>query len=132
MVSIAINGFFDALTALIPYDLWLTLQRVPYALNFSFQKFGKSATLLLLHFVPYRRVTIDFIVKHTYSFVDIKIERRLRSGKNASIKEAIVLDAEADLIPVTLICNHEVEATELCHIYHVPLFFSSFVAWFLL
>jgi len=67
--------------------------------------------------------------RNTYSFVDIKIERRLRSGKNASMKEAIVLDTVADLIPVTLLCNHEVEATKLCHIYHVPFFFICSVVF---
>lgn len=34
------------------------------------------------------------------------------------IKEAIVLDTVVDLIPVTLICNHEAEATELCRTCH--------------
>lgn len=40
-----------------------------------------------------------------------------------NIKEAIVLDIVADLMPVTLICNHEVKATKLCHTCRISIFF---------
>lgn len=44
--------------------------------------------------------------------------RFLASFSQEHIKEAIVLDTVVDLIPVTLICNHEAEATELCRTCH--------------
>lgn len=50
-----------------------------------------------------------------------------------NIKEAIVLDTVADLMPVTLICNHEVKATKL---FVTPCrtspYFFHFATWFFL
>jgi len=45
-----------------------------------------------------------------------------------NIKEAIVLDTVADLMPVTLICNHEVKAAKLCHTCRISTFY--FATWF--
>lgn len=94
-------------------------------LSFSFQKLG-NLPFFILSFVPYCRVVANFIVEYvqfrpyqnrTASLWEkmLLINRFCFSREN--IKEARVLDTVVDLMSVTLICNHEVKATKLCHTY---------------
>lgn len=102
-------------------------------LSFSFQKLESPSVFFALSFVPVTVESSSTSSSNTYSFVDIKIERRLCRKrcfllstlflKGEYKKEAIVLDTVANLMPVTLICNHEVKAMKFCHTCRISIFF---------
>lgn len=132
LLTVAVN---DYLMRYSPYTLRLMVyvtESLSYMLSISFQKLGSPPFLFfLLSLIVGSSSTSS---SNTYSFsTSISKSNDASVGKDASyyplcfsrenIKEAIVLDTVADLIPVNLICNHEVKATKLCHTCRISIFF---------
>jgi len=129
LLTVAVNDYLMRYT---PYTVRLMIYVTESILHtkFLFPKVGKSAVFVLF-FVPYCRAVIDFIVEYVQfrryqnrtAPLWVKMLLIIHFFSQGHIKEAIVLDMVADLMPVTLICNHEVETTKLCHIRHISIFF---------
>lgn len=135
LLSIEVNGY---LMRCSPYTLRLMVYVTESILHakFLFPKIRKSAVLSLFFLLSLVVGLSSTSSSNTFSFVDTYQNWTMPLwGKDAShyplcfsrenMKEAIVLDTVADLMPVTLICNHEVKATKpLSHfIYRISTLF---------